>query len=217
MQPADPPRRTLKAADVADAKASARAEARQRRALLPEALRAADDARRVELLVELARELGARTAACYLSMPPEPETRTLVDALAAAGHKVLVPVLTKGELVNRRRRPAWATYAGRDDLRPGWHGIEEPSGAHVDETGLAEADLILTSALAGAPDGVRLGVGGGWYDRALRCARDDAKVVALLHRGELVDWLPATDLDVRVDAFALPDGLVWVKSTAQST
>ena len=52
--------------------------------------------------------------------------------------------------------------------------------------------------------GVRLGRGGGSYDRALRRAR--GLVVALLHEGELVDALPAEPHDVPVHAVALPAG-----------
>lgn len=172
--------------------------------------RVADDARRTETVVALATALGAQTIACYLSIPPEPDTRDLVDALVAEGFTVLAPVLTKGALVDGRRPPAWATYTGRDDLVPGWHGIDEPGGQHVDASGLATADLVITSALLGARDGVRLGVGGGWYDRALASARPDAPIITLLHRGELVDHLPSDDFDRRVDAFVLPQAVIWI-------
>lgn len=71
---------------------------------------------------------------------------------------------------------------------------------------LADADVVLVPALAVDRSGVRLGRGGGSYDRALPRAR--GPVVALLHEGELVDVLPAEPHDVRVDAVALPSGLV---------
>jgi 5-formyltetrahydrofolate cyclo-ligase len=57
--------------------------------------------------------------------------------------------------------------------------------------------------------GVRLGYGGGCYDRALTRIRPGALVVALLHEGELLEEpLPAEDHDRRVDAVALPSGVV---------
>jgi 5-formyltetrahydrofolate cyclo-ligase len=58
---------------------------------------------------------------------------------------------------------------------------------------------------------VRLGRGGGSYDRALLRAR--GLVVALLHDGELSDTpLPAEPHDVGVHAVALPSGLVTVSA-----
>ena len=57
--------------------------------------------------------------------------------------------------------------------------------------------------------GIRLGYGGGCYDRALARARPDALLVALLRDGELVaDPLPAEPHDRRVHAVAMPSGLV---------
>ena len=57
-----------------------------------------------------------------------------------------------------------------------------------------------------ARDGVRLGRGGGYYDRALRLARADAVVVALVFDDELVDELPAEPHDRRVTAVVTPSG-----------
>ena len=56
---------------------------------------------------------------------------------------------------------------------------------------------------------MRLGYGGGCYDRALTRIRPDALVVALLHDGELLDDpLPTEAHDRRVDAVAMPSGVV---------
>jgi 5-formyltetrahydrofolate cyclo-ligase len=51
---------------------------------------------------------------------------------------------------------------------------------------------------------VRLGRGGGSYDRALSRIRPNALVVALLYDGELVETLPAEPHDRRVTAVILP-------------
>ena len=71
---------------------------------------------------------------------------------------------------------------------------------------LEDVDVVLVPALRVDRSGVRLGRGGGSYDRALLRAR--GLVVALLHEGELVDAVPAEAHDVRVAAVALPSGLV---------
>ena len=72
---------------------------------------------------------------------------------------------------------------------------------------IAEADVVLVPALAVDRRGVRLGRGGGSYDRALIRAR--GLVVAVLHDGELQEQeLPEEPHDVRVHAVLLPTGLV---------
>lgn len=71
---------------------------------------------------------------------------------------------------------------------------------------LEEVDVVLVPALAVDRRGVRLGRGGGSYDRALQ--RTTGLVVALLHEGELRDEVPAEPHDVRVHAVALPSGVV---------
>ena len=80
---------------------------------------------------------------------------------------------------------------------------------------VAACDVLLVPALAVDRAGVRLGRGGGSYDRALRRAR--GLVVALLHDGELVDVLPAEPHDVAVHVAALPSGLVTVGGPPSGT
>ena len=55
--------------------------------------------------------------------------------------------------------------------------------------------------------GMRLGQGGGSYDRAL--AKSRAWKIALLHRGELTsELLPTQSHDQKVDAAATPEIIV---------
>ena len=82
----------------------------------------------------------------------------------------------------------------------------EGGGVLLGVDAVATADVVVVPALAVDRSRVRLGRGGGSYDRALR--RATGLVVALLHEGELVDVLPADPHDVPVDVVALPSGLV---------
>jgi len=161
------------------------------------------DRRRASLLLDAVRP-GA-TVACYLSTGGEPHTLDLVDRLAVAGHVVLVPLLAG------RHDPAWARYPGRDGLRPGLWGIPEPvgaDGAPAEEVPLSQADLILCSGLAATRDGRRLGVGGGWYDRALGAARGGVPVWMLLDDADVVDHVPTEAHDRRVDALVTQSGIL---------
>jgi 5-formyltetrahydrofolate cyclo-ligase len=71
---------------------------------------------------------------------------------------------------------------------------------------VARADLVLVPALAVDRRGVRLGRGGGSYDRALARVGPNVLTVALLYDGELLDEVPAGPLDQRVRLAAQPSG-----------
>lgn len=146
------------------------------RAALPLAEREAGDRARDAALADLLA--GARLAA-YAAFGTEPATATLLTPTT------LLPV------VRADRDLDWVAYGG---------------GPAQGRDALAGCDVVLVPALAVDRRGVRLGRGGGSYDRALRRAR--GLVVALLHEGELLPELPAEPHDVPVHGVALPSGLV---------
>ena len=69
------------------------------------------------------------------------------------------------------------------------------------------AALVIVPALAVDRHGVRLGRGGGSYDRALARLGTGTLIVAALYDGEFVDALPYEDHDIRVHAVATQSGL----------
>lgn len=178
-----------------------RAAVRAARAALPDAARAVADVARLPHLLALAA--GHAAVSCYGSLAPEPETWGFVGELDAAGVGVLLPVLAG------RRTPDWAWYAGPAALRPGWHGIPEPTTPPLGPDALGAVSLVVTSALAATASGERLGTGGGWYDRALTHRSPDAVVAALVNEREVVGHLPTEPWDVRVAALVTEAGVRW--------
>jgi 5-formyltetrahydrofolate cyclo-ligase len=74
---------------------------------------------------------------------------------------------------------------------------------------IGTVDLVLVPALAVArSSGVRLGRGGGSYDRVLTRIRPGTPALALLYPGELVDGVPSEPHDQRVSGVVTVDGLV---------
>ena len=140
----------------------------------------------------------------YVSTGTEPPTGPLIEALHGAGVRVLLPVLCPdGDL-------DWAPYDGPGALRPSAvrPRLREPAGAALGRDAVGEAQIVLVPALAVDRAGRRLGRGGGSYDRALGRARADARLVAVLHDGEVLDEVPAEPHDIPVDAALLPGGLL---------
>ena len=67
----------------------------------------------------------------------------------------------------------------------------------------------ITPGLAVDQRGVRLGQGGGCYDRALLRRGTGVKVVTVLHDAELVPSLPSEPHDLPVDGVLRPSGVTW--------
>ncbi|UQX05011.1 5-formyltetrahydrofolate cyclo-ligase [Streptomyces sp. RerS4] len=179
-----------------------------RRALSPEARRTAARAlaRTALALPELT---DARTVAAYVSVGGEPGTRDLLDALRAAGKRVLLPLLLPDNDLD------WAAYEGPESLaeaaHPGKMRLLEPAGPPLGPRAVTEADAVLLPGLAVDRRGMRLGRGGGSYDRVLaRLERAGAHpaLVVLLYDEEVVARVPEEPHDHPVQAVATPSGVV---------
>ena len=175
------------------AKSAWRARVLAARAALPaDRLAAAAEAVTREVLDRLG---GAARVAAYVPVGREPGSVALLDRLRDAGTEVLLPVVVPSGL-------RWGRYGA--DLVPGPLGTRQPAGAALGPEALGTVDAVLLPALAVDHHGVRLGRGGGYYDRALAAAPAGAALVALLHDGELVPRLPADPWDRTVTAAVAP-------------
>lgn len=163
-------------------------------------------------VLDLARAVRGPVC-CYLPVGPEPGATgsgatTVPDALLAAGHEVLAPIVPAepGPL-------DWTRYDGPDGLVAGKLGVREPGGPRLGTAAIADAGLVLVPGLAVDRRGVRIGRGGGYYDRTLPAVPSTTPVVVLLHDDELIDHVPADDHDVRVTSVVLPGhGVVAVRN-----
>lgn len=142
---------------------------------------------------------GVRTLAAFVPEPSEPGAGRLPDAYAELGARVLLPVIpSEGRILD------WAIYTG--ELERGRFGLSHPVGPRLGSTAIAEADAVVVPALAVDRSGIRLGRGGGYYDRALVHARPDAVLVTVVFDDERVDELPREDHDRPVTAVVTPSG-----------
>jgi 5-formyltetrahydrofolate cyclo-ligase len=146
----------------------------------------------------------AATVAAYASVPGEPGTGPLLDALVDRGRHVLLPVLRPDKDLD------WARYDG--ELVSASRGLLEPPGERLGLEAIATADVVLVPALAVDRSGVRLGRGAGCYDRALGRVPVGTPVCALLHDGEVLDSVPHEPHDRAVTAVATPGGLTLLPS-----
>ena len=143
----------------------------------------------------------AATVAAYVSVGTEPGTGPLLDGLVAAGKRVILPVLLPGGDLD------WAVYHGPTSLMPARLGLLEPASPRLGAEAVATADVVLTPGLAVDVTGMRLGRGGGSYDRTLGRVPVGTFVCTLLYDGEVLESVPAAAHDRRVSAAVTPSGL----------
>ena len=170
-------------------------------------------ARHAALLTEAALGLASRIdgpVCAHLPIGVEPWSPAGVEALRSAGHEVLLPVVA-----DREGPLDWARYEGPDALLPGLLGLREPAGTRLGPDAVRRAGLVLLPALAADRSGVRLGQGGGFYDRTLPRVDASVPLVVVLDEGELVDALPAEPHDRRVTAALLPETGVTMLGSAE--
>lgn len=151
-------------------------------------------------LVDAVSKVTASTVCAYLPFGTEPGTTAFVDALAAGGARVLLPVILPepGPL-------DWAEYTGEADLVPSrFRGIREPGGKRLGRDAVGAAELVLVPALAVDHRGIRLGRGAGHYDRSLVFAAAGAVLLAVVRDEELVERLPGEPHDVRMSGALTP-------------
>ena len=143
----------------------------------------------------------AATLAAYVAVGSEPGTGLLLEALRTSGRRVLLPVLLPGGDLD------WAPYGGEEHLRRAPLGLLEPDGERLGPDAVAGADVVLVPGLAVAADGLRLGRGGGSYDRALARVPLGNFTCVLLHDDEVGLDVPREPHDRPVTAAASPSGL----------
>lgn len=156
-------------------------------------------------LPELAR---AGTVAAYVSVGSEPGTLALLDALRARGVRVLLPALLPDNDLD------WGAYEGEGSLARVQHGgrmaLFEPAGERLGPDAVTTAGAVLLPGLAVDARGMRLGRGGGSYDRVLtrlERAGTHPALVVLLYDSEVVGHVPAEPHDRPVDAVVTPSGV----------
>jgi 5-formyltetrahydrofolate cyclo-ligase len=202
MVPASPSSNLLEAEEL---KTALRERAREDRSQRSERLRAAAAQALAAHTLALPEVQAASCISVYASRPSEPGTLPLISALSERGVRVLIPLLGDG------LQRGWGEYLGASDLTSRAPGRPpEPSSPFLPQVTIAEADVVISPALAVDPTGTRLGHGGGWYDRCLVDARKDALLLVFCYPEELRTAehpVPREAHDFPIHGVVTPDGV----------
>lgn len=153
-----------------------------------------------------AREItSAMTIASYISYGDEPDTSRLNQSIMAMSKRLVLPRTDSEGVIT------WIEWDESSTLEKSKKRSQlmQPTGKEF----IGQIDVVICPALRVDRSGVRLGQGGGSYDRALK---EDLAInswkIALLHDEEVSsEPLPCEPHDVRVDAVALPEIVVRFK------
>ena len=133
----------------------------------------------------------AETVHCYVaSRPGEVDTRRLINYMEGWGKTIVLPKLNKATKSFHR-----FNFMGWDYLVKNNEGYLEPH-VGLDED-LSDIDLVIVPALAISIHGLRVGYGGGYYDKLLK--KTFAPKVALAFEFQIFDYIESDYHDVRVD------------------
>ena len=183
----------------------------QRRSLSP-----AEHRRRSKLAAKAVAALpvfgAGKRIALYLPFDRETDTHVLIAAARRRGARVFVPVIVD------RRRGRIRFYPLGGGMRRGTFGIAVPARLrHPMPPRWMNLIVIPLVGVDGA--GRRLGMGGGFYDRALEFRRHrrywpGPQLIGLAFDCQRTDSCFAESWDVRLDALATESGLEQYRRSA---
>ena len=175
-------------------KASLRLMLRQRRAALSDTQQRNAAVALRDRVTTLPAWAGARLIAIYVANDGEIDAGPLGSRARDAGKQVYLPVIADGTTLEFAR---WETGA---KLVANRYGIPEPPPATV-RCPLSELDIVFVPVVGWDPLCNRLGMGSGFYDRALSSCRGPL-LVGLAHECQRIEELPRESWDVGMDYIA---------------
>jgi len=168
-------------ADHVEEKSQTRRVLRNLRKLAPEG-----DERASSLLLEQVEFAQVEVVASYTSYGNEPSTQGFNFTLLSREVQILLPHLLEDNSLE------WVDFK---------------TGKNFGVTGISLAQIVVVPALSVDESGMRIGQGGGSYDRALKL--NSGWKVCLLHDGEIFEGkLPQEIHDQKVNAVVTPTKII---------
>jgi len=167
-------------------------------------------ARVQERLIALPRLRSAGCVMLYASYANEVRTEGLVRWALEQSREIVLPRV--------RRHPKglllYKVTAPDGQLEPGPHDIPEPIPECCQPAEIEEVDFVVAPGVAFDERGVRLGQGGGYYDRFLARLRrrpDHPPVAAAAFELQIIEHVPAEPHDARVDMIVTEQRILHVR------
>lgn len=179
------------------------------------ALTSADQNRAaIRLCLRLSQHRDLRSAqhiATYLAADGEISPKYLNSWAFRTGKALYLPCInpiTKTLLFGR--------YTPRSLLKVNIYGIYEPVQPENEYKTAEELDVILMPLVGFDLSGNRLGMGGGYYDRALENKSPSTQLIGLAHSQQRELTIPKAPWDVCLERIATEKGILTPKQTLRA-
>jgi 5,10-methenyltetrahydrofolate synthetase len=159
-------------------------------------MRAAYSASITERLLQFPEYQQADTVLGYMNFGAEFASERWVEQALADGKKLILP------RVNRHTNHLDLYWVNdlESQLQPGLWGIREPAVERCERlTVLNEVEFALLPGVAFTRDGVRLGYGGGFYDKLLAQMTHQPTLVGAAFSLQIVEKIPQEATDVNIE------------------
>ncbi|MBE6275627.1 MAG: 5-formyltetrahydrofolate cyclo-ligase [Bacteroides sp.] len=138
--------------------------------------------------------IASRTILCYHSLSDEVQTHAFLEKWHT-NKKILLPVVVEDILELRH-------YTGKDCLKVGAFGIEEPTGRNF--TDFDEIELGIIPGMSFDRQGNRLGRGKGYYDKLLPLLH--TYNIGICYHFQAREEIPCEPFDQRMDEVWTEEG-----------
>ena len=144
--------------------------------------------------------------AVYAALPQELDSAALIELARRRGCEIYLPRIDR-----RRTSRSMRFVQMRGALRPNRLGIAEPDSGAV--LGARWLDVVFLPLVGFDRHGVRLGTGGGFYDRAFafrhrRSAWRGPRLIGLAYACQEVERIAPAAHDVLLDAVVTEEGFI---------
>ncbi len=134
----------------------------------------------------------------FQAMPNETPVKHYANKFFEEGHTLALPWFD-GPSAQMQFRHWEAPYLDGANLSAGPFGPAQPTAEQVEIV----PDVLFIPLLAATPNRMRLGQGGGHYDRWLAAHPDSVKI-GMAWDCQIVDTIPEEPHDIRLDAIITP-------------
>lgn len=136
----------------------------------------------------------SRHLMAYMSLEKEVQTDSIIKISLKMGKKVYLPVVDKN-----KKELRVTELPGLDiEFESGPFGIREPAEKELRWASPRVLDCVIIPGVAFDVNGGRLGFGGGYYDRLLKCLLPESSRVGVAFAFQVLDALPQREHDQKV-------------------
>jgi 5-formyltetrahydrofolate cyclo-ligase len=190
--------------EIAQAKHAARVRARRARDGVEHGVRGASADNLARLLLELPELAEAKTVLAYSALPNELDPAPAIWRLRSRGVRICYPRIEAPGVLDLH-------YVDHElELVPGPFGLAQPS-EHAPRTPHELIDAVIIPGVAFDAQGMRLGYGGGYYDRLLPMCRIDCVRIGIAFDEQMVHHIPVEEHDATMDVVVTPTRVIRAK------